>query len=81
MAARILLLGWDPDLLQLIRDFLSSSGYAVIEPQSDDEARRILETTHLRFPYFTRLDLKADRGRRPRDVMARDPDPKREVRR
>ncbi len=44
-------------------------------------ARRVLETTHQRFPYFTRLDLKADRGIRPPDVMARDRDPKREVRR
>jgi len=38
MAYRILLLGRDPDLLQLLRDYLCSAGFDVIEPHSDAAA-------------------------------------------
>lgn len=41
--------------------------------------RRFLKACQEQFPYFTRLDLKADRGRRPPEEMPHDRDPKWEV--
>lgn len=43
--------------------------------------RRFLKAWQDHFPYFTRLDLEADRGLRPPPEMPRGDDPQREVRR
>lgn len=40
--------------------------------------RRFLKACHEQFPYFTRLELRADRGRRPQESMPRG-DPRLEV--
>lgn len=43
--------------------------------------QRYFEACHAHYPYFTRLDLKADRGKRPRPEMPPADDPREEVRR
>ena len=46
-----------------------------------EQPRRFLMTCQGRFPYFTRLDLHADRGRRPPPALIGGEAPEREVRR
>ena len=43
--------------------------------------QRFFDSCHRHYPYFTRLDLRPDRGRRPRPEMAPAADPTEEVRR
>lgn len=54
------------------------------EPGNRDKSempRRFFAQYHDRYPYFSRLDLRADRGRRPWPRMPAGDDPEREVRR
>ena len=68
----------------LVPDMFNVNSLPPGDPGKRDKSempRRFLATCHARYPYFSRLDLRADRGRRPWPEMPKGDDPEREVRR
>ncbi len=68
----------------LLLDMFNVNNVRPGEPGNRDKSeipRRFFKEYHQRYPYFSRLDLLADRGRRPWPEMPPGGDPKREVRR
>jgi hypothetical protein len=69
------------DLMPTLFNVNNPKPGAVGDRDKSEIPRRFLKACYERFPYFSRLDLRADRGRREWPHMPKGDDPQREVHR